>query len=636
MESIADKVLELANKHFGDFKIRNGQVQTKYCPFCNGGENKDTYTFAVGLYNGMYNCARGKCCGALGDGRGTEGNFKQLANFFGEVGFEFTSLKALAGQKKKTYNRPNPDDIKPLTEEIITYMAKRCISKETLDDWKIGSDSKGNIVFPFYRDDKLIYVKYREPKYFPALEKEYEKKKASLPPEKAEKLRKPIKEWPLPNTEPILFGMDMVSYNKPLVITEGEIDALSLYEAGVTNVVSVPAGCKNVEWITLCWDWLENFQQIILFGDSDEPGMEMVSLLMKRLGEDRCMVAKEYPELIFNGTDHNRICKDANEILRCYGPEGLKAIVDTCEPVPIKGMLNLASVQIVDPATIPRIMTRIPALDNMIGGLTEGGVTVLTGKRGEGKSTLNGSLAMNAIEQGFKVCVYSGELNAPTFKQWAYLQATEDEYVGYCTDERSGKNITCLSKEIIERIDDYVDQKFWLFDNAYTAEEDQQKAILKVFEMCARRYGAKLFICDNLMMVVNSADEENKAQARFAAALKAFAVKYKVHVILVAHPRKTKAGETFTNDDVSGSSAITNLADTVISVEKPHLRVTKNRNFGTTGFIPCDYNPANRRIFQQSLGDRIVYSWDHNGIKKPENPAVSLEEFRLQSNDPLS
>ena len=58
------------------------------------------------------------------------------------------------------------------------------------------------------------------------------------------------------------------------------------------------------------------------------------------------------------------------------------------------------------------------------------------------------------------------------------------------------------------------------------------------------------------MIALTSADEENKAQANFAAALKAFATKYKVHVILVAHPRKTQQGQKLTNDDVSGSSAI--------------------------------------------------------------------------------
>lgn len=366
MESIASAVISLADKHFSQYKIRNGQVTPEFCPFCGGGKNQDKETFSVGLHNGCFSCLRGNCIGMYGNGKGREGNFQQLSNYFGESGFQFTNLpKSIGTTKKKVYDRPDPESLLPVTDEIMNYFGARGISKKTLDDWKVSSDKNGNIVFPFYRDDSLIYVKYRKPK---------KHTKDSGP-----------KEWAMQNTEPILYGMDMVSYNKPLVLTEGEIDCLSLYEAGISNVVSVPAGCNNMEWITICWDWLDKFQQIILFGDSDEPGMEMVSTLMKRLGEDRCMIPKEYPELIFNGKDYNRICKDANEILRCYGPEGLKELVDACEPAPIKGVLDLGDINFVDPATIPRIMTKIPALDNMIGGLAEGSVTVVSGKRAEGR-----------------------------------------------------------------------------------------------------------------------------------------------------------------------------------------------------------------------------------------------------------
>ncbi len=383
MDSVANAVYDLANKHFGEYKIRHGQVIPKLCPFCHGGKSGDRETFSVGLYNGGWSCLRGGCQGI--DGK-TEGGFSMLANYFGEADFEFTSLpKTIGATKKKIYVKPNPKDLKPLTEKGIEYFAVRGISPKTLEDWKIASDEKGNIVFPFYRDGVLTYVKYRQPEKYDKILAAYEQKKAKLSAEKDAELKKPQKEWQMPDTEPILFGMDNVSFNKPLVITEGQIDALSVYESGYSNVVSVPCGSKNLEWVTLCWDWLENFSQIILFGDSDEPGMEMTATLMKRLGEDRCMIPKEYPELIYNGRDYNKICKDANEILCCYKKEGLKAIIDSCEPAPIKGVLNLASVQMVDPATIPRIMTKIPALDNMIGGLTEGGVTVLTGKRGEGR-----------------------------------------------------------------------------------------------------------------------------------------------------------------------------------------------------------------------------------------------------------
>jgi len=247
------------------------------------------------------------------------------------------------------------------------------------------------------------------------------------------------------------------------------------------------------------------------------------------------------------------------------------------------------------------------------------------------KSTLAGPICLNAIEQGETVCVYSGELSSYKFLEWIFLQATERNYISYKTDTRSGKNICCVDAEIQKRIKAWLDGKFYLYDNSIITDDKQTDSILKVFEACARRYGTRLFVCDNLMSALVSADEENKAQAKFTAQLKAFANKYKAHVIVVAHPRKTAVGTTFSNDDVSGSSAITNLADVVLNVEKSPkgIRVTKNRDFGMTGFIATCYDPANRRISQFSIGDKTVYGWDHSGINKPENPAATLEEFKI-------
>lgn len=605
MDSTTSAVIELADKHLGEFKIRNGEIVAKTCPFCNGGNSHDFYTFAIGMHNGSWSCLRGGC--------GKKGSFKDLCDFFGEHPSINMSIPREMGGRKKAYEKPDPDMLQDITEDIVTYFGIRKISEQTLKDFKIASDSNGNIVFPFYRDGILTYVKYRKPK-------------------RVEKGDGP-KEWQNKNTESILFGMDMVSFNKPLIITEGQIDAMSLYEAGCTNVVSVPAGCNNMDWVDNCWDWLEKFNQIILFGDNDEPGIEMVSVLMKRLGEDRCMVPKDYPELIINGHSQNRACKDANEILYCYGPEALQEMVNACEPAPIKGVLNLARVPFVDPSTLPRIYTKIPQLDNMIGGFGEGTLTILSGKRGQGKSTIGGSFILNAIDQGIPCCMYSGELNANKVFEWICLQATERNYIELKTDPRTGKNYGIVPKEIQERIREWINNKLYLFDNAYVDDCSQDEAILKVFNHCARRYGCKMFLCDNVMSALVSADEENKAQARFASALKNFAVKFKASVLLVAHPRKTKQGEVMQNDDVSGSSALTNLADNVLFIEKPNIRVQKNRDFGITGLIVCSYDPCNRRIFQKSTGDRTVYSWNHEGIKVPEDRACDNPEFEISSGE---
>ena len=609
MENIASRVRSLASKYFSPYKVRNGELIPKYCPFCGGGENQDQETFAVGLYNGAFNCKRGQC--------NKSGSFRELCDYFGESAPEQVAVNFTNSKQKKLYARPSEADIKPISKEAVAYFAKRKISKETLDAFKVGCDNNGNIVFPFYRDNKLIYVKYREPR-------RYDEKKA-----------KRSKEWQMSNTQPILFGMDMVSFHKPLIITEGEIDTLSLYEAGVTNVVSVPCGCNNMDWIDTCWSWLEKFQQIILFGDMDEPGLSMISTLMSRLGEDRCMIPPEYPEAIVNGVDYNRICKDANEILIAYGHEVLSSIVDQCEPAPVQGVLNLSSIQFVDPLSIPRIYTGIKALDNAIGGIAEGSLTVITGKRGEGKSTIGGEICLSAIDQGRSVCAYSGELPAWKFLEWIMLQATESKFIGINRDKITGKAYTVVPDEIQKRIREWLDGKFYLFDNNMALKKNTQDAIIDVFTICARRYGCKLFLVDNLMSALQcQASEEYKAQTDFVAALKTFAVKNNASVILVAHPRKTEKNADIENDDVAGSSNITNLADNVWIIGKPNITVKKNRDFGLTPSIQCSFNPCNRRIYQTSIGDRFHFGWDHTGVMMPEEPASALPEFAVQNGTP--
>ena len=159
--------------------------------------------------------------------------------------------------------------------------------------------------------------------------------------------------------------------------------------------------------------------------------------------------------------------------------------------------------------------------------------------------------------------------------------------------------------------------------------------ILNVFTIAVRRYGCKLFLVDNMMTSLSDSDEETKAQGRFVNALKKFATRYGVHVLIVAHPRKTKAGEQLRKDDVGGNSAIVNLADSAIVVERPNLRIIKNREGGIQKLIECCYCPDSRRIYQSDQGDLNRFSWNKEGIKPFEGKyrADSLPEYGVKIGD---
>lgn len=602
---MSQEILEFADRNLQPYKIsRNGELIPELCPFCGGGSKEDKYTFALNMETGLYVCKRGTC--------GERGNFNKLSKEFGE-----TAIKRGAGirsysQGKTTKAYDFPDvSLKPLTEEIISYFEKRLISKDTLEAFKIGADEHGNIVFPFYENGEMIFVKYRKPR----------------------KLQKgEMKEWQCSNTKPILFGMDNVTFSKPLVITEGQIDALSVYEAGYHNVVSVPCGADQLEWIENCWDFLERFRKIIIFGDNDDPGRKMVSSVVKRLDEARCHIVEEYPPIgrdVGNRKEADR-CKDANEILYFLGKEAVTDIVETAEAVPIRGVIDLADVVPVDPTTIERIKTGIPDLDKQTGGLRKAGVTIFTGKAGMGKSTVAGLLLLNAIEQGYGVCVYSGEVDKEDFQEVIHLQAAGSDYITYRYDVVDGTNVPLVPFDIQQRIMKWYRGKLFLYDNREIFEESESESILKVFTSMARRYGCKVFLVDNMMTALSDAEEEIRAQSKFISQLKKFANYYGVHVLVVAHPRKTKAGEKLRGDDVGGASAIVNLADTAIAVERPNLSLIKNRRKGTNVTIACVFCPDSRRIYQANVGDKYNFSWEKTGIKPVEFRADSLPEFQPQ------
>ena len=423
--------------------------------------------------------------------------------------------------------------------------------------------------------------------------------------------------------------MDDVVFSQPLIITEGQCDAMALYEAGLTNVVSVPSGCDNLEFVKLCWDWLEKFNTIILFGDNDPPGKKMVDTLIKKLGEYRVLVVREYPEI--QGSKPTAYCKDANEVLLRYGESKLIEMVDGAEEIETRGLMRLADVIPYDPTCVPRIRTMIPMLDEIIGGLEEGGVTVLTGASGNGKSTLSGQLILNAIEQGYNCCAYSGELSARKFQEWFHLQAAGSDWITLKEDKVRGKPVPYVPPEVAQRIIQWYEPHMYMYNNDEVfIDVKQADAIVNVFTIAARKNDCRLFLVDNLMTTTADSDEEYRSQAQFVNAMKQFAKRYQSHVLIVAHARKTQAGAHIQKSDVSGSSAIINLADTAIVSERPDLRIIKNRSDGQERTIVCAYCGDSRRIYQADAGDKCRFSWDKKGLKKPDVLANSMPEYGIQ------
>lgn len=209
------------------------EVQFKECPYCHG-KGDDFWKFSVNSGNGCYKCLRASC--------NAHGFFIELAR---DVGFEVESDEPTYRQLKQP-----PEGTLKVMDAAIEYLKSRGISEEVTRRFEVTvRKSKPHImVFPFYNE----YGTLKSYKYRNMLHKKGDKGS---------------KEWFEADTMPILFGMKQCTSFNRLIITEGQIDSLSVAEAGFENAVSVPGGCNSFTWVKNVWEWINRFEEIVVFGD---------------------------------------------------------------------------------------------------------------------------------------------------------------------------------------------------------------------------------------------------------------------------------------------------------------------------------------------------------------------------------
>ena len=593
-----------AREQFVETKTKGNELQFKYCPYCHGGQGgKDKGTFSIDLTTGKFKCLRASC--------NAHGNMITLSRDFNfslgnQVDEYYKSQK-----RYRRFKRPEKP-IEPL-EPAVDYLKKRGISSETAKKYEITIKQETNniLVFPFY-DEKgeLQFIKYRKTDF----DKEKDKNK----------------EWCEKDCKPILFGMKQCNEKfGRLVLTEGQLDSLSVAEAGIENAVSVPTGANGFTWIPYCWDWLTKFEEIVVFGDCEKGKITLLDDISKR-----------FPNKVKHVREADYLeCKDANEILLKHGPDAVKKAVENAIALPVNKVLSLADVENVNIFELQKLKTGLKELDDTLyGGIPFGIVCLVAGKRGDGKSTLTSQIMGQAVEQGYNTFAYSGELPNYLYKSWFDFQiAGRNHITENNKDGRINRFITNPNQKLIN---DWYREKAFIYDNRIV-EDDEQEDLLKTITQAIMQYGIKVILIDNLMtaMYIDEKQGSDKydQQGRFVRALTKIALQYDCLILLVAHRRKNSF-TTDANDEVSGSGDITNLAGMVLSydrgTDKEGLRpdqrkliIAKNRLFGKINLngIVLDYDEKSKRIY--SNDDELIreYGWnvDSDGFQKVDE----LEEI---------
>jgi twinkle protein len=344
----------------------------------------------------------------------------------------------------------------------------------------------------------------------------------------------------------------------PVVITEGEWDALAAMTAGLRHVVSVPNGApcqqtdepekaKRYEFVYRHIAALDRVQTFVLATDGDQPGRNLAADLVALLGADRCRFVR-YPEG----------CKDLNEVALAHGHAAVVEIVNGAKPYPVKGLYRIDDFP--EGAEKTSWSTGLKMLDGHL-RIVPGTLTVFTGYANIGKSTILSSIVAAQIENNVPVCMGSFETDVDILRnslRQAIMRCPMNEVrrIGPgAADALIEDNLTLIYQAVDE--DDEMDLEWFI--------ERCRVAVLQ--------HGAKLIVLDpwNELEHKRRRDEtETEYTNRALRLFRRFAERYQVAFWVVAHPAKPEKGFTGVPKlyQISGSAAWAN---------KPHYGLTYHR-----------------------------------------------------------
>lgn len=372
----------------------------------------------------------------------------------------------------------------------------------------------------------------------------------------------------------VLLSEAVRSGQSPVVITEGEWDALAAIQSGFPHTVSVPNGGPSeptkgeiteegdAERYRFIWRAKANLDAVssfVLAVDGDEVGRVLAADLARRLGPERCRWVA-YPDG----------CKDLNEVLLAHGEGAVARVLNTAKPYPVQGLYRLSDFPM--PPALTPIPLNLPGVENGP-ELVPGTLTVWTGFAGAGKTSLMVFVIADLLRRGVFITMGSFETQVKPILETKLRAA-----LLRCSDA-DVTNPRYVEPGRLAAVDAILEERFSILCQDFTDEEHELtlEEMLDLARVAVLRDGTRLLILDpwNELEHKRRPDEsETDYTGRAIRAIKAFAKLYDVAVWIVAHPKKPM---TFGQKpaapglyDVSGSSHWANKADYGAVIHRPN------------------------------------------------------------------
>jgi KaiC/GvpD/RAD55 family RecA-like ATPase/5S rRNA maturation endonuclease (ribonuclease M5) len=509
----------------------------KVCPIC--GDDHEHFYLGVSHENlGLWNCF--KCSGE------PLGNVNKVWSVLKDhIMGEATIISAPMKVEPKSKNNQIPRVLEYHQEllsdkETLSYLINtRKINVDTIQKYKLGIvnmqppnwDSITKFLcIPHFFKNSLMNAKFR-----------------SLPPAKKGFTR-------IPGAASILFNYDNIDVTKQYIyVCEGELDAITLAQAGESNVVSITVGAKsfNPDW----FDLLNPFKIIYIVLDNDLAGQEGANTLADRLGRDKCY------NVLLPKSINNESVKDINDYFKYADIDEFKTLTLKANKFVLPTLYTMDTVitelesrMINTGKMVEGLDTPWPGLNDKLGPIAKGDLVYLSGRPKRAKTTL----AMNMCHY------YSYEKGIPSLL--------------FCLEmmpERIGSKLVCYHRKVdydrvtvedlqMTRTDfNYRNAPFYL---GYTADPKylEVDALFKLFELAHRKYGIEFFVFDNLQFLSRSITNTAQEISRISRQFKLMAMNLNCQFMVIVQPKRIADDQVMTSSHLKDSSAMEADADHVI------------------------------------------------------------------------
>lgn len=451
----------------------------------------------------------------------------------------------------KEYAKPKYRASTNLPPNVIEWFVKRGIPENILALNRIGYGpsfgEKNGIQFPYFKDGQLVNIKHR------THDKQFRQEK---------------------NAEKCLYRFDAISQDESgaLIITEGEIDALSIQAAGHNNVCSIPDGAPSADSKSFAtkFDFLKSAEEIlsrcskvILATDNDGPGLVAERELARRIGVEKCYRI-QYPDG----------CKDANDVLVKHGGAALYNLITNAIPYPVEGIISPIDLthdmlSVYDKGFERGVSTGIIDIDPFY-TVKPCEFTVVTGIPGSGKSNFVDAIMVNLSQMyGWTFGVFSPE-NWPVER---HLQTLLEKLInrpfakdGFFT-QRMTRDDVKSNLAVIDRHFKFIVPK----DELLSVDTILEKARVLIF-----RHGINGLVIDpwNELEHLYGKLTETQYISEQLTRIRRFARMNRIHIWIVAHPRNLSKDadgnyKPPTMYEISGGANWRNKADNGICVHRP-------------------------------------------------------------------